>query len=198
MACCCLVTILGILYIFLDINYFLRLLFTLGWAKFFQKKAKIMDETTIYGICIPQDLDAILTNMSNARYLREIDFSRFHYFMQTDILLTMRKMGATVVLGGSYARYRRPIPFLMMYKITTKLIHWDEKCFYFEHKFINLRNNFIHAVIISKQTTIGMKMPITEFLKKFEPDILLPEMTDDLRLWIDSMEKSSQKLRKKD
>ncbi|KAI4495161.1 hypothetical protein M0804_001362 [Polistes exclamans] len=198
MACCCLLVFVPILYFLLDINYFLRLLFTLSTSKFFQKKAKIMDETTIYGMCIPQDLDAILSNMSNSRYLREIDFSRFHYLIQTELFSAMRKMGVTAVLGGSNARYRRPIPFLMMYKVTTKLIYWDEKSFYFEHKFINLRNNFIHTVILSKQTTIGMKMPINEFLQKFEPEIRLPELQEDLRLWMESMEYSSQKLRKKD
>ncbi|XP_015184637.1 PREDICTED: protein THEM6-like [Polistes dominula] len=195
---CCLLVLIPILYFLLDINYFLRLIFTLSTTKLFQKKSKIMDETTIYGMCIPQDLDAILSNMSNSRYLREIDFSRFHYLMQTELFSAMRKMGATAVLGGSNARYRRPIPFFMMYKVTTKLIYWDDKSFYFEHKFINLRNNFIHAVILSKQTTIGMKMPINELLQKFQPEIRLPELQDDLRLWMESMECSSQKLRKKD
>lgn len=62
-----------------------------------------------------------MTHMNNARYLREIDFARFHYFIKTEAFFMMRKMGATAVIGGLSARYRRPIPFLMMYKITTKV-----------------------------------------------------------------------------
>ncbi|KAL2726842.1 protein THEM6-like [Vespula squamosa] len=183
---------------FIDVNYFFRLIFTFVWSKCMQKKTKLTNETTIYGICTTQDLDAVMSHMNNARYLREIDFARFHYFVQTEAFSLMRKMGATAVLGGSSTRYRRPIPFLMMYKITTKLIYWDEKSLYFEHKFINLRNNFIHTIILTKQTTIGMKIPLTEFLKKLEPEICLPEITQDLKLWLESMKYSSQKLKKKD
>ncbi|XP_046816842.1 protein THEM6-like [Vespa crabro] len=189
--------IIAIIY-FIDINYFLRVIFVFVWTKFMQKKTKPMNETTIYGICFTQDLDLVLSHMNNARYLREIDFARFHYFIQTEMFYLMGKMGATVVLGASSTRYRRPIPFLMTYKIMTKLIYWDEKSLYFEHKFINLRNNFIHTTIFSKQTTIGLKISLTEFLKKFEPEIRLPEINEDLRLWLESMEYNSQKLKKKD
>ncbi|KAF7405848.1 hypothetical protein HZH68_005217 [Vespula germanica] len=150
------------------------------------------------GVCTTQDLDVIMSHMNNARYLREIDFSRFHYFIRTKVYSSLKKMGVKSVLGASCTRYRRSIPFFMMYKITTKLIYWDEKSFYFEHKFINVRDNFIHTIILSKQTTIGMKMSLNEFLKELEPEICLPEINDDLRLWLESMQYSSQKLKKKD
>ncbi|KAF7402475.1 hypothetical protein HZH66_004742 [Vespula vulgaris] len=165
------------------------------WKKI---KLSFIDETTIYGVCTTQDLDVIMSHMNNARYLREIDFSRFHYFIRTKVYSSLKKMGVKSVLGASCTRYRRSIPFFMMYKITTKLIYWDEKSFYFEHKFINVRDNFIHTIILSKQTTIGMKMSLNEFFKELEPEICLPEINDDLRLWMESMQHSSQKLKKKD
>ncbi|XP_035725489.1 protein THEM6-like [Vespa mandarinia] len=192
-----LTTVIAILYFFFDINYFLRLIFTFIWAKFIQKKTKLLDKTTIYSICTTQDLD-FMSHMNNARYLRELDFSRYHYFLQTKMYFLLTNMGITAILGGLCTRYRRSIKFFMIYKITTKLIYWDEKSFYFEHRFINLQDNFIHTVILSKQTTIGMKMPLNEFIKKFEPEISLPEINSDLRLWLESMKHSSQKLRKKD
>ncbi|XP_043667879.1 protein THEM6-like [Vespula pensylvanica] len=193
-----LMMIIGILYFFFDINYFVRFIFTLIWTKFIEEKTKLLDETTIYGVCTTQDLDVVMSHMNNARYLREIDFSRFHYFIRTKMYSSLKKMGVKAVLGASCTRYRRSIPFFMMYKITTKLIYWDEKSFYFEHKFINVRDNFVHTIILSKQTTIGMKMSLNEFLKEFEPEICLPEINDDLRLWLESMQHSSQKLKKKD
>lgn len=43
------VTAIAILYVLLDVNYFLRIIFTIGWGKLFDKKKKIEDTTQIYG-----------------------------------------------------------------------------------------------------------------------------------------------------
>lgn len=42
------ITIIAIIY-FIDVNYFLRIIFTFVWTKCMQKQAKLTDETTIYG-----------------------------------------------------------------------------------------------------------------------------------------------------
>lgn len=49
MLCACCITIIAILYILFDVNYFLRIFFTLGWARLFTKKKKLLDTMTIYG-----------------------------------------------------------------------------------------------------------------------------------------------------
>lgn len=49
MVCACLVTVLLVLYILFDVNYFLRILFTLGLGRLLQKRKKIFDTTVIYG-----------------------------------------------------------------------------------------------------------------------------------------------------
>lgn len=43
------VTIIALLYVFFDVNYFLRILFTIGWGRLFDK-SKSDDVTKIYGI----------------------------------------------------------------------------------------------------------------------------------------------------
>lgn len=49
MVCACTMTIIAILYILFDVNYFLRIAFTIGWGRLFQKKKKVFEKTTIYG-----------------------------------------------------------------------------------------------------------------------------------------------------
>lgn len=49
MACACLLTIALVLYILFDVNYFLRIVFTILTGRLFQKRKKIFDTTTIYG-----------------------------------------------------------------------------------------------------------------------------------------------------
>lgn len=46
---CIIATIIAIAYIFWDVNYFLRVAFTVLIGRLFQKKCGINDTTTIYG-----------------------------------------------------------------------------------------------------------------------------------------------------
>lgn len=46
---CIIVTIIALAYVFWDVNYFLRIAFTIGIGRLFQKKCGVSDTTTIYG-----------------------------------------------------------------------------------------------------------------------------------------------------
>ncbi|XP_043286296.1 protein THEM6 [Venturia canescens] len=187
---------IAILYILFDVNYFLRIIFTIGWGRLFQKKKKLFDETTIYGLCTTQDVDLFLKHMNNARYLRELDFARFHYYDRTGIYAEISKRGGGAVQGASSVRYRRPLPIFAPYKVTTKLLYWDDKSFYLEHQFITLSDNFVRAVILSKQGATGLKVSVHEIIAAIEPETKCPPVSKELQSWFDSMEESSQKLRK--
>lgn len=110
-----------ILYVLWDVNYFLRCIVTLGWGTFFEKKAKITDTTSIYGLCTSNDVDVFIRHMNNARYLRELDFARFHFYARTGIFFHLKKIGGGAVQGASNIRYRRTIPIFTTYKVTTKV-----------------------------------------------------------------------------
>ncbi|XP_031839806.1 protein THEM6 [Nomia melanderi] len=199
MVCACALTILLILYILFDVNYFLRCAFTVLSGRLLRKKNNsIFDVTTTYGICSTQDVDLVLKHMNNARYLRELDFARFYFWDSVGLYGEISKRGGGVVQGAMSTRYRRAIPLLTPYKITTKMIYWDEKNLYLEHQFISLTDGFIRAVGLSKQTTFGLKVPLGDVIKELEPEAKLPEVTKELQLWMDSMEQSSQKLKKRD
>lgn len=79
-----------------------------------------------------------------------------------------------------------------------QIVYWDEKTMYLEQQFISLTDGFIRAVVLSKQNVIGLNFceVVSKMLEKdqsYRPDIL-PE----LELWLTSMEKSSERLKKKD
>lgn len=74
------------------------------------------------GICSTQDLDIVLKHMNNARYLRELDFARFYFWDAIGLYEEITKRGAGVVQGATSTRYRRAIPLLTPYKITTKVL----------------------------------------------------------------------------
>lgn len=198
MVCSYCVTTIAILYFLFDVNYFVRIILTILWGRFFEKKIKLFDTTTIYGICITPDIDLAFKHMNNARYLRELDFARFHFYDKSGIYAGIVKRGGSAVQGASSIRYRRAIPIFTSYKVTTKLIYWEDKHFYLEHQFISLTDNFIRAVAISKQTVTGLKEPVDHIITEIEPEVIKPKPTKELQLWLDSMEESSKNLKPKE
>ncbi|XP_020290026.1 protein THEM6 [Pseudomyrmex gracilis] len=196
MLCFCSVATIAILYFFFDLNYYARIIFTIMWGRLFEKKKKILDTTTIYSICFTQDIDLVLKHMNNARYLRELDFARFYHYDRSGLFTKITKKGGSAVQGASSIRYRRALSVFTPFKITTKVIYWEDKHLYLEHQFISLSDNFIRAVALSKQTLTELKIPINDIITEIEPDIRRPELTKELQLWLNCMEESSQNLKK--
>lgn len=189
-----LLVVLLILYIIWDVNYFIRCVCTVLAGRLFQGKRKVTDTTTIYGLCTTQDVDIFLRHMNNARYLRELDFARFHFYGLTNLYELVRQRGGGAVQGASSVRYRRTIPIFHPYKITTKLVWWDDKAIYLEQQFITLADGFVRAVALSKQCITNCN--VSDVLKTYPEAAKRPEMPDDLKLWLEAIEVSSQKLRK--
>lgn len=59
--------------------------------------------------------------MNNARYVRELDFARFHFYERTGLYDEIKKNKAHVLQTASNIRYRRTIPLFTAYKLTTKV-----------------------------------------------------------------------------
>ncbi|KAL1506291.1 hypothetical protein ABEB36_005683 [Hypothenemus hampei] len=192
------VTILLLLYILFDVNYFLRILFTIGCGRLCTKKKNVNEQTEIYGFCTTQDLDIMFKHMNNARYVRELDFARFHFYDRTGIYEEIMKIKGHVLQTASNVRYRRTIPIFTAYKINTKIVTWDDATLFIEQQFVTLNDNFVRAIILSKQTTIGVNVP--ELMAKLSgKDISYrPTPPPELQDWLQSIEKSSARLRKKE
>ncbi|KAL3266032.1 hypothetical protein HHI36_010219 [Cryptolaemus montrouzieri] len=191
------ITIVALLYIFFDVNYFIRLAVTIVWGRLFNKKTNVEDTTEIYGIVTTADIDIFFKHMNNARYVRELDFARFHFYDRTGLYEEITKAKAHALQTASYIRYRRTIPTFTPYKITTKIIAWDERTLYLEQQFITF-DGFVRALVLSKQGTIGLNVPevMARLTKK---DISYrPVPPQELEDWLKSIDKSSERLKKKE
>lgn len=190
------ITIVALLYIFFDVNYFIRIVFTIVLGRLFEKKKNVLDATTVYGICTTNDLDIMFKHMNNARYVRDLDFARFHYYDRTGLYDEIMKNKAHALQTASCIRYRRTIPFLQPYKITTKVVYWEEKTLYIEQQFITLSDGFIRAVVLSKQTTIGLDVPAVMAKLSKKSISYRPTPPAEFNDWVESMNKSSNRLKK--
>lgn len=76
----------------------------------------------VSGFCTTQDVDIFLRHMNNARYVRELDFARFHFYDRTGIYANIKAVDGHALQGASSIRYRRTIPIFSAYKVETKVI----------------------------------------------------------------------------
>ncbi|XP_076394053.1 protein THEM6-like isoform X1 [Megachile rotundata] len=147
-----------------------------------------------YRICTPQDMDRNGC-MNNARYLRELDFARFLHSSRNGLFWAVIKKGTTVV-GASVSHYYHGIPVFTPYRIVTKALYWEEKYIYMHQKCITLHDNLVRAESVTKQVLIGPEINMIKIVTDLEPNTHSPDLSEDLKLWIESLEETSKKFRK--
>jgi acyl-CoA thioesterase FadM len=76
------------------------------------------------------DIDPFIV-LNNARYFTYMELGRWDFSYRVGFLKRMRKNKWGVVLGGSSVRFRRGIPFLAKFTLTTQLVCHDGRWFYF-------------------------------------------------------------------
>lgn len=93
--------------------------------------------------------------MNNARYLREIDFARVDFYERTNLYRTIRSKGGSVVQGATTIRYRRFIRPFSLFRLTSKIVYWDEQSIFMEHRFISPADSFVHCIAICRQRVLN-------------------------------------------
>ncbi|XP_046994136.1 protein THEM6-like [Schistocerca americana] len=187
------------LYLTLEFHYFMRMAISVLIARFFKSKVAILDETYTYGVCLTTDVDTLLFHMNNARYLRELDFARVDFYERTGLYRKIRQKGGAVVQGACTIRYRRFVRPFSRFKITSKVIYWDTKSVFMEHRFITPKDDFVRAIVICQQRVINCNAEdiISELLgaKDEEVGSRKPPLPLEVAKWIESNEISSANLR---
>lgn len=191
-----------LIYLLTELHYFLRTLVCYLHSKFIKKKLDILDTAMYSSVCLTTDVDILLFHMNNARYLREVDFARTDFYNRTHLWQKIREHGGLVYQGATSIRYRRFIKLFALYHVTSRIVYWDKTSIYMEHRFITKCDNFVRAIVYGKQKVVkcDAEQIITELMKdpankKATKVRQKPECPPEIRLWIESCDESSRKLR---
>lgn len=145
------------LHVCIECMYFLRMLICFILATFIKKRVHILEKCSLsgkhfkftndfipdlisdsifhlLGICTTRDVDMILTHMNNARYLREVDLARVDFYIRSRLFEVVRTQKGQILLGACNVRFRRFIGIFQRFKLTTKIIYWNEDNIFIEHK----------------------------------------------------------------
>lgn len=132
----------------------------------------------------PHDLDAF-GHMNNGRYLQIMDVARVRWMARTGVLGAMLRQRWSGIIGGSLTRYRHSLRPFQRYRVRTRLAHWDDRWFYFEHTFLDAHDRCVAAglsrVALRRQ---GGWVTTDEAVRQVIPGARPPEPPPYLAAWL--------------
>jgi acyl-CoA thioesterase FadM len=137
----------------------------------------------------PNDLD-LNVHLNNGRYLAFADIGRMHWFVRTGVLKVARQQKAFPVIGDAIAKFRHDLRLFQSVEILTRLIGWDRKWGFIEHRF--MRNNRVIGVVAIRGVFKGRSGPVdpTVLLAGLAHTALSPELPE----WANRFQQSSELL----
>src|SRR5258708_17300845 len=105
----------------------------------------------------PNDLDINL-HVNNGRYLALADIGRIHWFALTGALGVARREKVFPVAGDAIAKFRRDLKAFQTFEIRPRLIGWDRKGVFVEHRFV--RDQRVIGVVAIRCIFKGRRGPV--------------------------------------
>jgi acyl-CoA thioesterase FadM len=137
----------------------------------------------------PNDLD-LNWHVNNGRYLALADIGRIDWFVRTGVLGVARQQRASPVVGDAIAKFRRDLKLWQAFEIHTRLLGWDRRWGFIEHRFV--RDRRVLGVVAVRGIFKGPDGPLV-------PGVLLAGLSHaasspELPPWVNSFQQGSELL----
>jgi acyl-CoA thioesterase FadM len=132
-------------------------LFTAGLKVIGKSKVDLLATTRVRLRVWPNDLDFNL-HVNNGRYLALADISGMHCGVRTGVLRIARQHGAFPVIGDATAKFRHELKLFQSFEIYSRLIGWDSKWAFFEHRFV--RHDRVIGVVAGRMLFKAQDGPV--------------------------------------
>lgn len=123
----------------------------------------------------PNDLDLNL-HVNNGRYLTLMDLGRMDLMFRSGAIRYWFKGELTPLVGLSFCRHFKALRLFQAFELKTKVLGWDAKWVYFEHRFE--AEGKLYALGIVKGLMAGPKglLPSTELMQLLGIQEASPEL----------------------
>jgi acyl-CoA thioesterase FadM len=148
----------------------------------FTRRIGLLDESRLRYRVWPLDCDVNL-HLTNARYLSLCDLSRIYYIGQLGILMKLIKRNWLPIAQAQEISYFRPIQPFQRFEVLSRFIHWDDKYWYTEHRFlaadrlcavVQVRGVFVHGKRI---------VPMADILALTGQSVAVPDKPATVDFW---------------
>jgi len=157
----------------------MNLLFRFIWMWICARLAQrtdVMAEHRLDFRCMLTDIDFNM-HMTNSRYHSFMDLSRVDMTMRSGAWPRVRQEGMLPALGSSSIRFRRAIRPLQKFTITCRMLSWDEKWIYMEHRFLAEGDVFAIAVVKAAFIDKNGRVPTERLVKVMGYDGSRPDFS---------------------
>ena len=163
---------------------FIKVLTTVVKAKF-RPRLKLADESVLHLRVGFMDVD-IFGELNNARYFNHMELGRWDYSQRVGFISLMRKQGWGLAVGGASIRYRRRIPFLHKFTMTSKIICHDGRWIYFlqeTHRKDQICSSALMKVCVTSKQGL---VPAPEVLEALGAEDNFATIPDWVSAWIEA------------
>jgi acyl-CoA thioesterase FadM len=143
---------------------------------------------------LPNDLD-FNGHMTNGRYLTVADVGRMDYVVRTGTLRVALQQRAKPVVADVNARFRRELRPFQAFELHTRLLGWDGKWTYMEHRFVC--KGRVAGVVVMRGTFVNKHgaVPPATFAQALGLGGESPPLPPFLSAWSQSCDVLAQTLR---
>lgn len=144
----------------------------------------------------PHEIDVNL-HLNNARYFSVADVGRFGYWLQAGWWGRLRQRGWDPVAGDANARFSRSLQPFERYVLETRLLGWDDKWFFVEHRFVS--KGRVCAVVVVRFLMVTRKGPRprpVEVLDMLGEATVSPTLPEWVAQWSHAQDQLSAQLKR--
>lgn len=142
----------------------------------------------------PLDLD-FNRHVTNGRYFTLADVGRMDYVLRSGAFRAALRHRAIPVVGDVCGKFRRELKLFDRFEIHTRMLGWDEKWSFVEHRFVKdervVAKVVMRGVFRSRNGTVSP----AELASELEMDEQSPPLPQWLTEWSDSCDKLSIEIR---
>ena len=131
----------------------------------------------------PLDLDLNL-HMTNARYMALMDLGRMNLILQTGLGRLVVKERWGPVIASALVRFRRPLHIFEAFTLYTRIIGWDEKWIFIEHRMERDGDLVCHALVKGLFMSPGGAVAPERIAAALGFDGLPPALPDWVKDWM--------------
>jgi len=174
-------------------NLWFRLLLML-LRRPWRKPVSRLDTTVIRLRVWPLDLD-FNRHVTNGRYFTLADVGRMDYVLRSGAYRVALRHRALPIVGDVWGKFRRELKLFERFEIHTRMLGWDEKWSFVEHRFV--KEGRVIALVVMRGLFRSAKGTVApgEFARELGLDEQSPPLSRWLREWSDSCDGLSSQLR---
>ena len=164
-------------------NLYLRLLYVL-WKIWRLPRKEVLEESRVAFRVLPNDCD-VNFHMNNGRYLAFMDLGRLHLTAQIGLLAMIVRRRWAPALAAAEINFIRELAPFQKFELVTRVVTWDDKYAYMEHRFESGGVLCAHAFAKGLFIANGRRVSNASILADLGHAGVAPPFPEELRIWAD-------------